>query len=162
MFFHNRMFRSGFCDPLRFSWRDFLFPGDFDCFDGSFPFDPFFYGGSLNTYFWSDSLTESGDSMSSAGSLDTVENDLPASTEELGAAAPLPSDVRQRVVLLQLLDGSMYGLTRYWVEGTDLHYVTSYGGENSVPLVRIDVAKTVQLNAAQGTRFDLTRNFPNP
>ena len=56
----------------------------------------------------------------------------------------------------------MYGLTRYWLEGTELHYVTTYGGENSVPLVRIDLAKTLQLNDARGTRFDLTQNSRKP
>jgi hypothetical protein len=89
-------------------------------------------------------------------------NDLPASAEKPGAAVSVPSNVAQPVALLQLLDGSMYGLTRYWLEGLDLHYVTTYGGENSVPLVRIDFAKTIQLNAERGTRFDLTRNSPNP
>jgi hypothetical protein len=66
------------------------------------------------------------------------------------------------VALLQLLDGSMYGLTRYWLQGTTLHYVTTYGGENSVPLERIDFAKTTELNAARGTPLDLTRNLQNP
>src|SRR5436305_14868885 len=56
----------------------------------------------------------------------------------------------------------MYGLTRYWLEGTNLHYITSYGGENTVPLTRIDIAKTLQLNAERSTPFDATRTFPNP
>lgn len=162
MFHGNRLFNSGFCDSLRFSWRNLFFAKDIDCFGGSFFFDPFFYGESLSTYFRSDSFTDTGGSADSSGPTDTVKDDLPAPTEEPGAAAPLPSDVREPVVLLQLLDGSMYGLTRYWLEGTDLHYVTTYGGENSVPLVRVDFAKTMQLNAERGTRFDLTRNFPNP
>ena len=150
MFHANRLFGSGYCPSFRFSWRNFLFPDEFDCFGSSLLFDPFFYGGPSNTYFWSDSLA------------DTAENDLQASTEEPDAAAPLPSDVGQPVVLLQLLDGPMYGLKHYWLEGTELHYVTTYGGENSVPLVRIDFAKTIQLNAERGIRFDVTRNFPNP
>ena len=49
------------------------------------------------------------------------------------------------MTLLQLRDGSMYGLTRYWVEGNSLHYVTDYGGSNSVALDHIDVVKTKQL-----------------
>jgi hypothetical protein len=158
----NHLFRSGICDSLRFSWREFLFPGEFDCFSGSLLFDPFFYGGSLNTYFWSDSFKNSEDFAGSTGLLDTAENELPASAETPGAVVPLPSNVEEPVVLLQLLDGSMYCLKRYSLEGTDLHYVTNYGGENSVPLVRIDLAKTMQLNAERGIRFEVTRNFPNP
>jgi hypothetical protein len=57
--------------------------------------------------------------------------------------------------LLQLKDGSMYGLTAYWVEGGELHYVTNYGGANAIPLDRIDLAKTVQLNASRGQAFVL-------
>ena len=149
MFHANRLFGSGYC-PFRLSWRNFLLPDEFDCFGSSLLLGPFFYGGPSNPYFWSDSLA------------DTAENDLQASAEEPGAAVPLPSDVRQPVVLLQLLDGPMYGLKHYWLEGPELHYVTTYGGENSIPLVRIDFAKTIQLNAERGIQFDVTRNFPNP
>jgi hypothetical protein len=153
--FQNGLFRSGICDSPRFSWRDFLFPGEFDCVSGSFPFD-------RNTYFWSDSLANSEDSAGSAGPPDTVENELPPSAEKPGAAVPLPSNFEQPVILLQLLDGSMYGLTRYWLEGAELHYVTTYGGENSVTLDRIDLAKTQQLNVARGTLFRLPDDRHNP
>lgn len=162
MFPQNTFISSGPCDSLRFSWRNLLFPGEFDCVSGSFLIDPFFYGASSNTYFWSDSFLNPGDSTDSAGPGDAMENDLPASAEKLGAAVPLPSNGEQPMALLQLVDGSMYGLTRYWLEGTDLHYVTTYGGENRVPLVHIDSEKTMQLNAARGIRFDLTHNSPNP
>jgi carbohydrate-selective porin OprB len=57
--------------------------------------------------------------------------------------------------MLQLKDGSIYGLTAYWVEGGELHYFTNYGGANVIPLDRIDLAKTVQLNAAHGQAFVL-------
>lgn len=157
MFHGSRSVSSSYCVPFRFSWRNFLFPGEFDCFDDAFVSDPFFYGASLGAYFWSDSLTNSGPE-----SLDAAENDVPASANEPAAAVPLPSNAEARVVLLQLLDGSMYGLTRYWLQGTTLHYVTTYGGENSVPLERIDFAKTAELNAARGTPLDLTRNLQNP
>jgi hypothetical protein len=46
-----------------------------------------------------------------------------------------------------LRDGSMYGLTDYWVSDTELHYTTTYGGQNSLPFERIDFEKTVRLNA---------------
>lgn len=162
MFPGNRFFSSGYCDSFRFSWRGFLVPGEFDCFDDAFLFDPFFYGASLNTYFWSDSLTDSLGSADSGEPPEAVENDLPPSAEKPGAAVPLPSNAEESVVLLQLLDGLMYGVTRYWQVGTTLHYVTTYGGENSVPLERIDLANTQRLNAERGTRFDLTQNSHQP
>ena len=160
MFHTNALFFSGMCDSL-LSWRNFLFPDDADCFASSFPFDPFFYGFS-STDFWSDSLSNPADFADSAGPANAVQNDLPASAEKPGAAAPLPSNAQEPVTLLQLLDGSMYGLKRYWLDGTELHYITTYGGENTVPLVRIDLAKTIELNAGHGTRFELRRNPANP
>ena len=54
----------------------------------------------------------------------------------------------------------MYGLTRYWLDGDRLHYVTDYGGEDNVPVERIDFAKTTQLNASRGTPFNLEKR-PN-
>jgi hypothetical protein len=55
--------------------------------------------------------------------------------------------------LLQLKNGWMYGLTDYWVEGDNLHYVTNYGGKNSVPLDMIDLATTIRLNSERGVEF---------
>lgn len=157
--FRNSFFNSGLCDSVRFSWRNFLSPGDFDCFGSSFLFDPFFYGGFIGTDFWSDSFDNAGPlpeppDSSGGSSPPTSENSTSTVASTLNAEQP--------IALLQLLDGSMYGLTRYWIEGTNLHYVTDYGGENSVPLDRIDFANTARLNAAQGTSLDLTRNVRKP
>jgi hypothetical protein len=66
----------------------------------------------------------------------------------------------QPVTLLQLRDGSMYGLVDYWVEDGQLHYTTTYGGQNSLELDRIDLEKTVQLNAERGIQFVLHPNTP--
>lgn len=161
MFHRNPFFSSGYCDSFRFSWRSSLFPGEFDCFDDDFLFNPFFYGASLNSYFWSDSLTDSLESEGSGEAPDAVENDS-TSEEKPEAAVPLPSNSGEPLALLQLVNGSMYGLTRYWLEGTTLHYVTTYGGENSVPLERIDITNTQRLNAERGIRFDLTQNAHLP
>ena len=49
----------------------------------------------------------------------------------------------------------MYGLTDYWVEGDNLHYVTNYGGKNSVPLELIDLGTTIRLNSERGIEFSL-------
>lgn len=162
MFHRNPFFSPGYCDSLRFTWRDFLFPSEFDCVSGAFLFDPFFYGASLNAYFWSDSLTNSDDSANSDEPPEAVDNETTASAVEPRAAVPLPSNAEKPVALLQLLDGSMYGVTRYWLEGKTLHYITTYGGENSVPLERIDITNTQRLNAERGTRFDLTQHSHLP
>ena len=61
----------------------------------------------------------------------------------------------QQVTLLQLLDGSMYGLTSYHVVGHELHYTTDYGAQNSVPLDRIDFTQTLNLNAERHVPFVL-------
>lgn len=151
----NRPFLNpSYCGSYRFSWHNFLFPSEFDCFGGAFYSDPFLYGGAFGTYFWSDSLATSQD----FGDLPEQPNSL----DEPETVPPSLWNVEEPVVLLQLLDGSTYGLLRYWVEGTALHYVTNYGGENSVPLERIDFAGTAKLNAANGTRFDITGNTHDP
>lgn len=59
------------------------------------------------------------------------------------------------ITLLQLKNGWMYGLTDYWVEGGNLHYVTNYGGKNSIPLDQIDLATTIRLNSERGVEFAL-------
>lgn len=56
---------------------------------------------------------------------------------------------------LQLRDGSTYGLTDHWVSDGELHYATTYGGQNSLPFERIDLEKTVQLNADRDVSFVL-------
>ena len=59
------------------------------------------------------------------------------------------------ITLLQLKNGWMYGLTDYWVEGDNLHYVTNYGGKNSVPLDLIDLGTTIRLNSERRVEFSL-------
>ena len=61
----------------------------------------------------------------------------------------------RRITLLQLRDGSMYGLTDYWVEGNQLNYITTCGGQNTLPMEHIDFEKTVRLNADRGVEFVL-------
>ncbi len=59
------------------------------------------------------------------------------------------------MIWLQLRDGSTYGLTDYWVSDGELHYTTTYGRQNSLPFERIDLEKTVQLNADRHVSFVL-------
>lgn len=59
------------------------------------------------------------------------------------------------VTLLQMRDGSMYGLTEYWIEGEELHYLTTYGSDGSVRIRDIDFEQTAKLNADRGVDFVL-------
>lgn len=160
-------FDVGFCDSFRFTWRSFLLPDGFDCESFRFPLAVLL---DVPRHFWSDSLfagvalgatSASVESQITSGPSAFAPRNAPSAPSQ-GADSSTPSVVRaeQPDTLLQLRDGSMYGLTRYWLDGERLHYVTDYGGEDSVPIERIDFAKTAQLNASRGTRFNLEKR-PN-
>ena len=159
---------SGFCKPRRgFFGGPILFAGDFACFRGSFFFDPFFLVGF-------DPLAL--DSCNSGVPLTAFDLPVPTNAAQLAEQqAPEEkslqtdneaADQDQRAgapahyTLLQLTSGSMYALASYWLDGGRLHYVTSYGGENSVPLDQIDFNETIQLNAKQGIKFEIRPKPP--
>jgi hypothetical protein len=166
----RRQFGSGFCGSFGFSWHNFLFPGDFDCFGDPFLLDPFFSGGFIAGHFRSDSFVTAGDLSAQSTPMDsspaadnggaTSLRGSPSSPpdREFSPTAAVPEDAP--FTLLQLRDGSMYGLTRYWVEGDRLYYVTNYGGENSVPLDRVDIVETTKLNAGRGAPVVLPSAAP--
>ncbi len=79
--------------------------------------------------------------------------DGPSDAESMAAA---PAEPRPGPTLLVLKDGSVYSVVDYWL-GSDwrVHYVTTYGGENSVPLDLVDVMKSMQVNMARGGSFIL-------
>jgi hypothetical protein len=66
------------------------------------------------------------------------------------------SDASKPAATIYLKDGSSYGVTDYWLTGGELHYVTNYGGENSIPAERLDLQRTVDDNAALGVNFILS------
>lgn len=88
------------------------------------------------------------------------------SSDEIEAEKPL--------TVLYLKDGAVYAVTNYWIEDNKLHYLTSYGGENTINLDEIDLQKTVDVNARRGVEFILRppphqdpdqqppQNDPNP
>lgn len=161
----NRQFVSDVCGSFGFSWHTFLFPGDFNCFGDPFFFDPFISGGFVAGYLGSNSFIDAGDLSAVSGPLDLSPAADAAGEPFVGSAAVPGEDneffsdasatAEAPFVLLQLKDGSMYGLTRYWVEDGRLYYMTTYGGENSVPLDRVDFSKTAQLNADRNIPFVL-------
>lgn len=137
-------FGTPFCDPFGWAAYDQSFVADnaIECFgDG--------YAGL--TYGADDDQVA--DQEYSAG--DEAAADSPDDPAATGETADASTEAKPQVTLLQLKDGSMYGLTSYWVEGGELHYMTNYGGANAIPLDRIDLAKTVQLNASSGQAFIL-------
>jgi len=177
LFFPPRAgFGLGGCASFGFPRHPFFFNDDFSCFAGGFFFDPFSIGrfsGPLNAdsfllpfndqmpdYVPDDSTTEEGPArLSDATGLSETRSGMqnPATNN----AAPVnKAKSEQPVTLLQLRDGSMYGLVAYWVEDGRLHYSTTYGGQNSLELDRIDLEKTVQLNAERGIQFVLHPNTP--
>jgi len=158
--FVANQFDVGFCGSFRFTWHSFLFPDEFDCFRNPF-FSHRFFSRGFSGYFWSDSLfagvwlgapSDSIASQTASDSSGLVPRNAPwAPPQDAESSAPSAVKAEQPVTLLQLRDGSMYGLVRYWVDGRRLHYVTDYGGQDDVPLERIDFAKTMQLNASRAT-----------
>ncbi|MGD0839726.1 MAG: hypothetical protein ABSA32_01080 [Candidatus Acidiferrales bacterium] len=137
-----------FCGPFvgdAFDQSFINYAGAFDCYSGGT------FGMMLGpTADWLGSDVGDEDAGPYAAGDEPVADstDDAAETDATTAAAP-------QVTMLQLKDGSIYGLTAYWVEGGELHYFTNYGGANVIPLDRIDLAKTVQLNAAHGQAFVL-------
>jgi len=134
----NPCFGHAFC--AGFGFESPLFCDPFLGFGGCF----LFFG--LTVGFQSDSFSvkaETQDVVSGATDLGST----PAASTADGADHP--------ITLLQLKNGWMYGLTDYWVEGDNLHYVTNYGGKNSVPLDLIDLATTIRLNSERGVEFSL-------
>ena len=65
----------------------------------------------------------------------------------------------QQYPVLVLRDGSMYAVNDFWLEGGKLHYVTTYGGENSFDPAQLDMQRTVDENAKRGITFTL---YPTP
>jgi hypothetical protein len=161
LFPHRRCFGFGGCPAFGFPTNSFFFGSGFNCFNrGFFFFDPFFFGSSSRSWYGSPD-------WSGSGPIGPMEAPLPASPD-LSDSVDMNSYVagtgnegednakrEEPVTLLQLRDGSMYGLTAYWVEGDQLHYFTTYGGEGSVPIQRIDFEKTAKLNADRGVEFVL-------
>src|SRR5579875_1492745 len=77
-----------------------------------------------------------------------------SSNSQNGSAAP-SANAPAPDTLIYLSDGTNYAVTSYWLAGGNLHYITSYGAEDSVPIGQIDLQRTVDANAAQGVQFTL-------
>ena len=76
-----------------------------------------------------------------------------APPEETGGGGGASSSDSE--VVLFLKDGTVYAITDYWIADNKLHYVTNYGGENSIPLDQLDMQRTVDTNAKRGINITL-------
>jgi hypothetical protein len=169
-------FGFGGCASFGLPRHPFFFNDDFNCFAGGFFFDPFFIGRFSEPFLDSASFLPFNDQMPDYVLDDSTAEARPAqpsnatglSESRGGTQNPATNNAppmnqaksEQPVTLLQLRDGSMYGLVAYWVEDGQLHYTTTYGGQNSLELDRIDLEETIQLNAERGIQFVLRPNTP--
>ena len=133
---HRGHFGFGGCPEVGLS-RSLFARSDFDCYSGGV--DPPIVGGSPRYDF----------PVTGEGFLGGTEG--AGATQAFGERAS--SD--QPRTLLALEDGSEFALRDYWLEGHKLQYVTSYGGQNSLPVERIDLARTVKDNSERGAEFVL-------
>jgi hypothetical protein len=81
--------------------------------------------------------------------------DAPGANNSQAADASGNNVNSQPYVVIVLRDGSSYAVSDYWLAGGKLHYITSYGGENSVDLNQLDLQRTVNDNATRGIEFTL-------
>jgi hypothetical protein len=102
-------------------------------------------------------ISANGNSDNSDNSGEPQENPpstyVPAPDQSANGGATAATEAQPFVLYMK--DGSSYAVTDYWLGGGRLHYVTTYGGENTVDLSRLDVQKTVNENAALGHSFSL-------
>lgn len=81
-------------------------------------------------------------------------------SESLGYKSADALDSHGPDTLIYLADGTNYAVANYWLAGGDLHYVTSYGAEDAMPIGQIDLQRTVDANAARGVQFTLRPTPP--
>ncbi|HZS51912.1 MAG TPA: hypothetical protein VFA54_13680 [Bryobacterales bacterium] len=76
-------------------------------------------------------------------------------------AVPAPGGAVQTVPqgywLIALKDNTIIAATDYWLDGSTLHYVTRDGNNLTIPLDRVDLPFTRELNAERGAQFRLPR-----
>jgi hypothetical protein len=121
------------------------------------------YGGSDMTFNAKGSSSAPDDMPSLEGNSGDWQ-DAPANNSQATDASGDILNAQPYVVII-LRDGSSYAVSDYWLAGGKLHYMTSYGGENSVDVNQLDLQRTVNDNATRGIEFTLrptpAANLPN-
>lgn len=67
----------------------------------------------------------------------------------------------QPVADLVLKDGTVFGVTSYWLVNDRLFYITTYKIQSSIPIDQLDLQKTVDMNWKRGIAFTLTPQAPD-
>lgn len=80
--------------------------------------------------------------------------------QEQSSASRAIQNQKQTIVELALSDGTIFGVTSYWLAHDRLYYVTTYGIQTSISIGRLDLQKTVDLNWKRGVAFTLTPQIP--
>jgi hypothetical protein len=76
-------------------------------------------------------------------------------TPGTGESASNAGNRSPTVTVLYLKNGYSVGVTDYYLENERLHYLTTYGGEDEVPIDSVDLQRTVNENASMGVPFVL-------
>jgi len=158
-FHHHHFFFSGAFGFPSFCGFGGFGPCFFQPFFGPRFFSPFFFP-SFFPFLPFDGGVRVIDAGVSGGEGPPNEPSPTEATEAGDSLEALPSSPAQpaapaKLAVLVLKDGWTYEVTDYWVENGQLRYVTSYGGENAVPLEAIDFDQTAQQNWERGVEFVL-------
>jgi hypothetical protein len=153
----------GFCSPFDGFYGDYFGGSGFGCLSSDFYFDPYYggYGFSGDGADAEEPEAPADYSAADSADLSGFHPDVILDNDPAPPADPVPHhrlSPHEPDTILQLKNGSMYGLRDYWLTGGRLYYLTNYGGQNSVPLSDIDFAKTNQLNADRGGKFSIQPN----
>ncbi len=177
---HSALVHRGFPFPFPHhpSWG-FGFNGFFSpchrCFFGGpfvshrffFPFVPFFptctiffTPGFINgsPFLFDNSVVVDDPPSSNVTGLDDMASTFVPGPQTGNGASPQPS--RPHFVLV-FKDHSIYGITAYRIADGRIHYATSYGAVNSVPLDLVDVDSTVQMNRERSLDFSIEPRPPD-
>jgi hypothetical protein len=120
-----------------------------------------YYGGSFGSGYSADLSYSGAEDMSAPEDMTQSQEAAPtlyaqapetSQGQEVGNPGPTAKPV---TAVLYLKDGSSYAVTDYWLADGKIHYVTSYGGENSIDQSALDLQRTVNENATQGLTFTL-------
>jgi hypothetical protein len=65
------------------------------------------------------------------------------------------------LTVIALQAGAAVLVTRYWIEGSELHWITRDGAQQNVPLALVDLAETVKVNQERNVAFSLHSRTPN-
>ncbi|MBO0911153.1 MAG: hypothetical protein J2P13_05120 [Acidobacteria bacterium] len=66
-----------------------------------------------------------------------------------------------QLTVIALQAGAAALATRYWIDGSDLRWVTRDGAEQNAPLALVDLEETVKLNRERNVAFSLDSRAPN-